>query len=249
MSIQLRWVLWAVLSLLLAGCGLFQRGERVITGSGRVTSETRAVTGIERVTLEGLGEVTVQEGAADALTIEAEDNLLPLITSVVEGGNLRLGFDRATWRDSIRPTQPIRYVLTMRALQAFDLNGSGSLRANSLHADSLMLTINGTGDVTIDYLEASRLDLRLTGAGDVTLAGQVDTQDIEIGGSGQYQAGDLDSGTTSITISGSGDTVVWVRDDLSINITGSGTVSYFGDPNISRRDISGSGDINPMGTK
>jgi hypothetical protein len=63
------------------------------------------------------------------------------------------------------------------------------------------------------------------------------------------QAGDLDSQDTTITIGGSGDVVVWARRELAINISGSGTVSYWGDPTISRRDIAGAGDINPMGVK
>ncbi len=245
-----RSVLLVLLALLLTACGLFPGGaERVVTGSGRVTSETRAVADFERVALEGLGEVVIQEGSAESLTIEAEDNLLPLITSAVEDGTLRLGFDRATWRDSIRPTQPIRFVITLPALEGFDLLGQGSLHAPSLHNDALTLNLAGEGDVSIDLLEASRLEVRIAGDGAVTLAGTVEEQVIEIGGNGQVQAGDLDTQDTTITIGGSGDVVVWARRELAINISGSGTVSYWGDPTISRRDIAGAGDINPMGVK
>jgi hypothetical protein len=52
-----------------------------------------------------------------------------------------------------------------------------------------------------------------------------------------------------VAISGTGDVVVWARNELSMNITGTGTISYWGDPNVSRRDITGTGDINPMGVK
>jgi hypothetical protein len=250
MTVTRQLVAWIVVAGLVAGCGLFTGGdERVVTGSGRVTSETRAVVGIARVALEGMGEVVIQEGAAASLTIEAEDNILPLITSAVAGGTLRLGFERATWRDTIRPTEPIRFVLTVRALEAFELSGSGSLYASSLHTDDLTLHITGAGDVTIEQLESSRLVVRIDGASDVNLAGTVGEQVVEISGDGQYQAGDLDSQATTVTISGSGDVVVWARSELSMNISGSGTVSYWGDPTVSRRDISGAGDINPMGVK
>ena len=84
MTVTRQLVAWIVVAGLVAGCGLFTGGvERVVTGSGRVTSETRAVSGITRVALEGMGEVVIQEGAAESLTIEAEDNILPLITSAV----------------------------------------------------------------------------------------------------------------------------------------------------------------------
>lgn len=243
-------LLLAAALALLAACGLFQDEDtRIITGSGRVTSETRPVAGIDSVTLEGLGDVVVQEGAAEALTIEAEDNLIPLITSEMQGATLRLGFDRATWRDTLRPTQPIRFVLTVRDLRAFDLTGSGSFQANSLHSPSLTLRLSGTGDLTIEHLDSQSLEVRLEGTGNITLAGQVNEQSVEITGSGQYQAGDLESQTARVTVSGTGDAVVWVQTDLAASLSGTGTINYWGAPSLSRRDISGAGDINPMGVK
>jgi hypothetical protein len=250
MNVVRRWFAWLGVVLLLAGCGLFQgQSSRIITGSGNVTRQTRTVTGVNSVTLEGTGEVVLQQGAAEGLVIEAEDNLLPLITSDVQNGTLRLGFDRATWQDTIRPTQPIRFLLTVRNLQAFDLTGAGSLHAADLQTTNLTLRIPGSGNVTIDHLEAGTLDVRIQGTSDVTLAGQVDDQTILIAGTGQYQAGDLESQTARVSIGGTGDAVVWVRGDLSADIGGTGTVSYWGDPTVTRRDITGTGDINPMGVK
>ena len=250
MNVSRRVLHLAAAGLLLTACGLFQGdANRVITGSGRVTSEARTVTGIQSVTLEGLGDVILQEGAAESLTIEAEDNLLPLITSEVQDGTLRLGFDRTTWRDTLRPTQPIRFLLTAPTLAAFDLAGNGSLQAASLRTEQLTLRLTGAGDLTIDHLEASTLDVRLDGIGDITLAGLVDAQTVAISGTGQYRAGDLESGAAQVTISGAGDAVVWAHDDLSVLISGTGTLSYWGQPTLSRRDITGAGDVNPMGVK
>jgi hypothetical protein len=234
----------------LAACGLFQRGDdRVITGSGRVTQEARAVSGFERVVLAGAGDILLTQGAAEGLTIEAEDNLLPLIVTDVSDGVLRLGFDRPTWLTTIRPTQPIRYLLTVRDLTAVDIAGNGSLTAGSLSAEDFTLNLSGQGDVTLDHLEAQRLAVRLDGSGTFTLAGRAEEQDLVLTGSGTYAAGDLESQRATVEVSGRGDVVLWVRQDLAVHISGTGSVSYFGVPTLSRRDISGSGDINPMGEK
>jgi hypothetical protein len=245
-----RFLLFSALTLPLLACALFQNpADRIITGSGRTTTEARTISGVTSVVLEGSGEVEIVQGAAESLTIEAEDNLLPLITSAVQAGTLRLGFDRATWREAIRPTQPIRFVLTVPALQSIDLAGRGSLHAADLQADPLALHLTGAGTITLDHLEAGALDVRLDGSGNVIVAGRVDDQTVVIAGSGQYQAGDLDSQTARVTITGTGDVVVWARADLSAEISGSGTVSYWGDPVVSRRAITGTGDINPLGVK
>jgi hypothetical protein len=191
----------------------------------------------------------ITQGATEGLTVEADDNLLPLITSVVRDGTLELGFDRANWSDTIRPSRPIRYLVSLRDLSALDLSGLGSLSSLSLAAGSLRLTISGSGNVRLDQLTANDLDATLSGSGTITLAGQVEQQAVSLPGSGDYVAGDLESQSADVTLSGSGNITVWVRERLDVRIGGSGTVNYFGTPTTGRRDITGSGDINPMGDK
>jgi hypothetical protein len=239
----------AASALALSACGLFRRDAGVIEGSGQVTTETRAVSGVTAVALEGLGELTVEQGPAPGLAIEAEDNLLPLITSVVEGSTLRLGFDRAAWRDTIRPTQPIRYQLVVADLQALTISGAGDARLGPLSTDQLALNISGQGDIIVDRLQADRLEVIVSGAGDFTAAGQVGQQAITLSGTGGVHAGDLESQRAEVTVSGTGDVEVWAEAELAILISGAGSVSYYGDPAIVRRDITGAGDINPLGAK
>ncbi|MEP7358656.1 MAG: head GIN domain-containing protein [Anaerolineales bacterium] len=233
---------------LLAACGLLP-GVKVITGSGNVTSQDRPVSGFTGVALDGSGEVVITQGATEGLTIEAEDNLLPLITSEVKDGVLRLDFSRADWRDIVKPTKPIRFLVAVKDLSALDLAGSGSLRAGSLQSPNMKITLSGSGDVTLDDLQGQALNATLNGSGNVTAGGQIQKLDLLLSGSGQVMAGNLESQAASVSVSGSGDVTIWVREQLDVAISGSGTVNYFGTPTIGQRDITGSGDINPMGDK
>ena len=63
----------------------------VTTGSGNVVSESRNVSGFTKIDLSGAGEVTIDQNGTEALTIEAEDNLMSKVTSEVGDGTLRLG--------------------------------------------------------------------------------------------------------------------------------------------------------------
>jgi hypothetical protein len=236
------------LAALTAACGLLP-GLNVITGSGNVTRAERAVSGFTAIALEGSGEVVITQGASEGLTIEAEDNLLPLITSEVRDGVLNLDFSRADWRDVIRPTQPIRFLVGVKDLGALDLAGSGSIQAGVLQIPNLKVVVSGSGDVTLDELRADSLIATLDGSGNITAAGQVQRLDVFLTGSGQVSAGDLESQAALVSLGGSGDVTLWVRDALDVSISGSGTVNYFGQPTVGKRDISGSGDINPMGDK
>jgi hypothetical protein len=72
----------------LAAC---ERVGRGLPGSGTLKSEKRDVVGFTEVAISGEGELTLSQTGQESLTIEAEDNLLPLLTSTVAHGCLTLG--------------------------------------------------------------------------------------------------------------------------------------------------------------
>ena len=61
-----------LVALLVSGCGF-----QVVTGSGKVATETRNVSGFTSVTLAGIGNVYLTQGETESVRIEAEDNLIP----------------------------------------------------------------------------------------------------------------------------------------------------------------------------
>jgi hypothetical protein len=57
----------------------------VTRGSGQLTTESRPVSGFTKVELSGTGELTIEQTGTESLTISAEDNILPRLTSEVSG--------------------------------------------------------------------------------------------------------------------------------------------------------------------
>ena len=98
------------------------------------------------------------------------------------------------------------------------------------------------GQVLLDQLTADRFDARISGLGGIQVVGDVEVQSIVISGSGNYLAEKLISDFSDIKVTGSGNGTVTVNDELSVAISGSGTVSYSGYPDIYKR-ITGSGKI------
>ena len=82
----------------------------------------------------------------------------------------------------------------------------------------------------------------------IEIPGQVERQEIELKGFGNYNARDLESRTASVRISGAGNAVVWVLDTLDVTISGAGNVEYYGDPRVTR-EISGAGKVTGRGDK
>lgn len=230
-----------LLALGLAGC-VNVSNWRTVNGSGQVGSEPRAVVAFHAVSVSGSGELVVVQGDREALTIEADDNLLPLIRSEVSGGRLHLGPDGV----NLRPTHTIRYRLEVKELDAVNLSGSLRAHIEALKTDRLDLGVSGSGKIQIGRLHAGHLGLRVSGSGDTVVAGETSSQSISISGSGDYQAAQLKSDTAEVHISGSGHASLQVRNRLSSQISGSGSVDYSGHPDVDSH-VSGSGRIHRRG--
>lgn len=191
----------------------------VVNGSGHVETETRQVSGFIGIDLAGSGEVTIAQGDAEALTIEADDNVLPVLTSDVSDSTLTLGTKPGS---TVRTLNPIRYRVTVKDLTALSVSGSGTVKAQRMKLRALQTDISGSG----------RVDL----------SGSAEEQDIEVSGSGRYDAADLPSPKVTVEVSGSGAVTVQVSGALKADISGSGNVTYSGEPTVDS-SVSGSGKV------
>jgi len=217
-----------------------------VRGSGNMSSETRPVSGFTQISIDGSGDAQITQGDTESLKIEAEDNILPLVTSEVVGGKLVLGLKPMT---SISTTRTIHYTITVKDLSALALNGSGNVSAGALKSTSMALNLNGSGDISLASLEGSSLSVSGNGSGNFSInAGKIDNQSIQLFGSGSIQAANLESQTASVTIAGSGSASLWVKGSLNVSIGGSGNVDYYGAPTVTQA-VAGSGRINGRGSK
>ena len=192
----------------------------VTTGSGNVVSESRTVSGFTKIDLCGAGDVIIEQNGTEALTIEAEDNLIPKLTSEVVNGTLRLG-EKSNL--TIHLTKPVTYRVSMKDVSGLMISGSGTVTAATITAPSLAVDLSGSGKITV--------------------GGTVDQQDLAISGSGEYQAQDLQTKIASAEISGSGNATVTVNDKLDAQISGSGQLTYYGNPPQVTQEVSGSGRV------
>lgn len=234
----LRLGLVAGMSVVAAACQMngLGFGER---GSGNVTTETRQVSGFTGVVLEGSGEVNIEVTGTESLSIEAEDNIIPHLTSNVVGGDLVLGVD-----GGISPTRDIVYTITVASLDSLTIAGSGSMSLPELSAGPLDALISGSGSMDLTGLAVGELSVEISGSGEVNVAGSADSIEVSIPGSGSYSGSDLVSVSGAVDISGSGSAVVNVTDDLAARVSGSGSIRYLGNPTV-ETDISGSGSVSP----
>ena len=216
-----------------------------VTGSGQITKVQRAVQGFKGIDLEVPAQVEVIQGEAEGVTIETDDNIAPMIETVVENDQLKIR--QAKRGSGIKPSS-LKITVQARTIESMAISGAGSFQVDRLKGGSLAARISGSGDIRIGALDVDNLTLAISGKGDFTAAGRSDAVRIAISGSGDVNTANLAAKNVKLGISGAGDATVWATESLTVSISGVGDVGYYGDAAVTQ-SVSGSGRIKKLGTK
>lgn len=211
-------ILFFVLLFFLPGCINGDGPLETVRGSGDVITEEREVSGFTAVSLQGIGQLEIDQTGTESLSITADDNLLPYIKTRVQGSNLIISIEGNTVFNNVTE---LTYHVTVDTINSVELEGAGNIVVNNLDVDKWAANLSGTGNITA--------------------SGRADVQTVEIDGAGAYTADDLVSQEATVRHNGAGMAVVQVSDRLDVRIDGLGTVEYIGDPTVTQ-------EINGLGT-
>jgi hypothetical protein len=123
-----------------------------------------------------------------------------------------------------------------------DVSGSGNidLQGKCRRFDS---DVSGSGEVELTINITETADFGVSGSGKINAAGSAQSVKTNISGSGKVLAADLETDRCEVRISGSGDVEIHVKSELDATISGSGSVSYKGNPKKVNSHSSGSGKV------
>ena len=215
-----------------------------LDGSGKAATETRALSGFQAISLRGGIDLVVRQGSSEGVQVRADDNLLPLVQTVVEGTgdarSLRIQFKPG---ESLRTRTPVVVTVDVVKLTALTSSGSGDISLEPLKTPTLALSISGSSDAKLRQLDTEQLSISIAGSGDVQARGRAAKLEVSIAGSGDVRTRELAAGEVSVSIAGSGDASVAAHKTISVSIAGSGDVEYFGAATLARSRVAGSGSV------
>jgi hypothetical protein len=191
-----------------------------VRGSGVAAVQTRTLPRFTAVDLAGSNVVHVAVGGRQSVAVHADDNLLGHVTTAVRSGTLVV--DET---GSFSTRSPMYVEVTVPALAAVSLGGSG------------LLTVDGVG--------SRRLAVRVGGSGRVVAAGSVGRLDARLSGSGDVELQALSARDATAVVPGTGLLRVLATRSLHATVTGTGAVLYGGDPARVVTAVTGTGAIVP----
>jgi hypothetical protein len=123
-----------------------------------------------------------------------------------------------------------------------DVSGSGDVEIKGT-AGEFDSDISGSGDVDASLKISSETSLSIAGSGKITIDGSAQKLEVKISGSGSVRGGDFEVERCNVRMAGSGNVEINVKEELDVNIAGSGDVRYKGDPKKVNNHSSGSGSV------
>lgn len=221
-------------------CVQLQAQNNTIKANGNIITTERTVGEFEKISVSGSFDVTLLKGKEGTINIKASENLMAVIETVVEEGNLKIRFKKGT---NIRNSKTIQITVTFENINSVSLAGSGDITSKeTIQAENLDLSLSGSGNFNLN-VSSTNLNLKIAGSGNMNLSGKTETYNGSISGSGNINTPELTANTVNAKISGSGNIKVNALSEINAKTSGSGNIIYTGNPTIIKANSSGSGSV------
>jgi hypothetical protein len=144
---------------------------------------------------------------------------------------------------SIKGSGDLEAEMELTGQMDIDVEGSGNIDMKGKF-QNLKTQVEGSGDVDLSVVVANQAEFNISGSGEIKVNGKAQTVRASISGSGDLMANNLETDKCTVHVSGSGEAQVYVKSQLDASASGSGDISYRGNPVQVSSHSSGSGDIN-----
>ncbi|MBK8465758.1 MAG: DUF2807 domain-containing protein [Chloracidobacterium sp.] len=191
------------------------RGEK---GSGKIITEQRDLKGFNAVEVGGVFVVEITAQKDFSFEIETDDNLLPLITTEIENGVLKIEAE-----GKLSPTDQIKVRISAPDIDNLDVSGAANL--------------------TLSRVKNSSLLVEASGASKLKIAGETTKLNVEVSGASKLDAEELKASKANVEASGASYIDVNVSEDLSVDASGASKIVYTGTPASLHKNTSGASHI------
>jgi hypothetical protein len=200
--------------LMIAGCTITVNSPMGVAGTGTPTPESRPVAPFTAVSARNGVHVDLHEGSPAAVVVVAQPNLLDIISTTVDNGELTISATR-----SYTTTERVTVTVTSPHLTGVSASGGVAMSGTDFASTELTVKAEGGSVVTLSGT-ATRLDAQASGGAILDL-GSLAVTDATISFSGGVKATLKVSGHLRGTASG-GVVVDLAASPASVTVDASG---------------------------
>lgn len=232
-----KFLIGALLSLLLTSCNFdinFGEGER---GNGDVQTEDRTVTEAFTVVKasEGLDVYVMQESPA-SIRVEADENIMGLIRTDIKNGTLRIHTEKSIGRATKKIYVSLPTITKLSASSGSDLIGKSTIKADIIELDA------SSGADLIVTVNANEVDADASSGSDIRVSGKAERLVADASSGSDIKAAELEVKKCTASASSGADISVNATESLTADANSGADIRYRGNPeNVSKnKSMSGS---------
>lgn len=213
-----------------------------IKRTGDIIMDNRTLNDFDKIIVEDNLNVFITEDSIFRVTVEAGENIAPLIkTEVVEGVLFIRNKNRCNWARSYK--KPLNVYVTMPLVRYITSDGTGDIKSlNTITTNIVDLQIKNSGNIELT-VSNERVLSHMHGSGDITMHGNTIEHDISIGGTAYIYAADLETSYTYIHTFTLGMSYIRAKDLLICKMEEKGDTYCYGNPSVIEKEQLSSGQL------
>ncbi len=189
-----------------------------VKGSGNVVKENRGVSDFTEIDVSNAIQVEIVAQKDFSVEVEADDNILPLITTEIRGNVLRIKSE-----NRYNSNTPVIVRVSAPNIEDLDVSGASKVNLTNLNNESLQIHSSGASKINV---EGTTVNL-----------------EIETSGASKIEAENLKAENVSVDASGASKINVAVSNDLKVDASGASNINYTGTPKNFEKKTSGASNV------
>ncbi|MBX2846350.1 MAG: DUF2807 domain-containing protein [Saprospiraceae bacterium] len=211
-----------------------------VKGSGNVVTESRSHTNFDRVHVSSGLDVYFTQSNNYSVEVEADDNLIDIIKTEVNGGELRVKVAKGK---SIKRSKKLVVHVSAPDLTGIKSSSGADFYSESvISGDNIIIDVSSGADVKVD-LDYDKLKCEVSSGSAARLKGSANMAELRSSSGANIRAKELTVQRCKAKASSGSDVVVRVEKELIGDASSGGDVIYFGNPAEVDKSESSGGDV------
>lgn len=209
-----------------------------IKGNGHVVEEVRNVGGFDGIKASRGINVYITQGDETKVLVRADENLLDVIETEVNGGVLTV---RST--GIVRDAESFKVFVTVPKTELIEASsGSNVYSEGEIKSDNLELSTSSGANMTLK-LDVGDLSASSSSGANMSLDGIVEDMEASVSSGANIKAGDLKAKNAEMKASSGGNIWISAHKGLKASASSGGNIFYSGEPSEMDINTSSGGNV------
>ncbi|HYZ90214.1 MAG TPA: DUF2807 domain-containing protein [Myxococcales bacterium] len=178
----------------------------LVSGAAFAASQDRDVPAFDSIHVASGIRASVTIGPQKALHVEAADDVLPLVETLVEDRTLHIGFKP---HSILRSTGEVTVTAQTPELHAVAGSGGAMVKASLTRASESALAASGGSEIHVRGVDARKLVAKASGGSVLQVAGRAEEVELRLSGGSHFDGPQLEA--HDVDVEGSGGAVAELR--------------------------------------